>query len=331
MTLIDKLGRSVSYLRLSVTDRCNLRCSYCVTKDFKHTPHPNILRYEEMLQLIDIAASLNVSKLRLTGGEPFVRLGFMGFVSSIVNNHSDMDLRITTNGTVLEQYVPELKRLGISRLNISLDTLNRETFESITGFDYLDKVLSSISACLSAGIRIKINAVAMKGVNDHELGSFIQFAKENPVDFRFIEFMPMGQDTKWTDESFWGANEILEQARQFTTLTPIKRSVNSRGPAQMFSIKDGKGKLGLISPVSSHFCATCNRLRITSDGNLRTCLFSDKSYRLREILRNPKLDNQHILRVLDKATQDKPLGNNLLQKRTGSEGVCGTQMSAIGG
>ncbi|MBI9112307.1 GTP 3',8-cyclase MoaA [Maridesulfovibrio ferrireducens] len=330
MTLIDKLGRSVSYLRLSVTDRCNLRCKYCVTKDFTFTPHPNILRYEEMLRLIDLAASLNISKLRLTGGEPFVRRGFMDFISSIQNNHADMDLRITTNGTLLEQYVKDLKKIGISRLNISLDTLNRETFKDITGSDYLNEVLNSISACLSAGIRVKINAVAMKGINDHELESFIKFTKENPVDFRFIEFMPMGEDTRWSNERFWGAEEILEQARQFASLNLIKRTAENRGPAQMYSIHGGKGRLGLISPVSSHFCGTCNRLRITSDGYLRTCLFSDKTYRLRDIMRNPKLNDESLKRVLVAATRDKPLGYDLLQARRGSE-VCGTQMSAIGG
>ncbi len=330
MVLTDKLGRSVSYLRLSVTDRCNLRCVYCVTKDFKFIPHPEILRYEEMLRLVDLAATMNIKKLRLTGGEPFARRGFMDFVGAIMSNHNDMDLRITTNGTLIKPLVPELKRMGVGRLNISLDTLHRKTFEEVTGRDHLNEVLASIEACLSAGIKVKINAVAMKGINDSELGLFIDFARKNPVDMRFIEFMPMGDDTQ-SDSKFWSADEILTQAKEFANFIPVKRTIENRGPARMYSIEGGKGRLGLISPVSSHFCGTCNRLRITSDGHLRTCLFSDRTYKLRNILRNPKLDDDAIRKVIAAATRDKPLGYHLLESRTGHEGVCETQMSAIGG
>ncbi|WP_421902936.1 GTP 3',8-cyclase MoaA [Maridesulfovibrio sp.] len=330
MVLTDKIGRTVSYLRLSVTDRCNLRCMYCVTKDFKYIPHPDILRYEEMLRLVDLAASMNISKLRLTGGEPFARKGFMDFISQVMNSHPEMDLRITTNGTLIEPLVPELKKIGVNRLNISLDTLDRQSFEEVTGRDHLNDVLATISACLSAGIKIKVNAVAMKGINDKELGSFIDFAKENPIDMRFIEFMPMGDDTK-SDSRFWSADDILEQAQQFAVLKKEKIRPENHGPARMYSIEGGKGRLGLISPVSSHFCATCNRLRITSDGQLRTCLFSDKTYGLREILRNPDMNDDDLRKLIAEATVDKPLGYHLLEKRSGCEGVCETQMSAIGG
>ncbi|NDV25575.1 GTP 3',8-cyclase MoaA [Desulfovibrio sp. JC010] len=331
MVLTDKIGRTVSYLRLSVTDRCNLRCMYCVTKDFQFIPHPNILRYEEMLRLVDIAATMNITKLRLTGGEPFARRGFMDFIAAVMKNHPELDLRITTNGTLIEPLVPELKKIGVNRLNISLDTLDRETFKEVTGRDHLNDVLATIEACLSAGIKIKVNAVAMKGINDKELGSFIDFAKENPIDMRFIEFMPMGDDTK-SDSRFWSADDILEQGRQHAALEKIKVRPENHGPARMYSIEGGKGRLGLISPVSSHFCATCNRLRITSDGQLRTCLFSDKTYGLREILRNPDMDDDAVRMVIAEATMDKPLGYHLLEQRSsGCEGVCETQMSAIGG
>ena len=331
MILTDKLGRNVNYLRLSVTDRCNLRCMYCMTKDFKFISHPGILRYEEMLRLIDLAVSMNIYKLRLTGGEPFVRSGFMGFISSILAKHEGMDLRITTNGTLIESLVPDLSKIGVKRINISLDTLDGATFQEITGCNHLNDVITSISACLSAGIQIKINVVAMKGINDNEMSSFINFAKNNPVDLRFIEFMPMGEDTKWSSEKFWSAQEILEQAREYAQLLPVKNTSENKGPAKMFTIKGGKGRIGIISPVSSHFCGTCNRLRITSDGYLRTCLFSDKTYRLRNILRNPKLDDNHLRKVIVAATRDKPLGYHILEARSEDEGVCGTQMSAIGG
>jgi cyclic pyranopterin phosphate synthase len=330
MVLTDKLGRTVNYLRLSVTDRCNLRCMYCVTKDFQFIPHPNILRYEEMLRLIDIASTMNIGKLRLTGGEPFARKGFMDFISNVMVQHPEMDLRITTNGTLIEPLVPDLKKLGVSRLNISLDTLDRATFKEVTGRDHLEDVLSTIHACLSAGIRIKINAVAMKGINDNELNSFIDFARENPLDLRFIEFMPMGDNTK-SDSRFWSADDILEQGRKYAVLKKIQVKKENHGPARMYSIEGGKGRLGLISPVSSHFCSTCNRLRITSDGNLRTCLFSDRTYRLRNILRSPALGDDALRKVIAAATRDKPLGYHLLEQRSGCKGVCETQMSAIGG
>ncbi|WP_320170718.1 GTP 3',8-cyclase MoaA [Maridesulfovibrio sp.] len=330
MVLQDKLGRRVNYLRLSVTDRCNLRCMYCVTKDFKYIPHPDILRYEEMLRLIDLAAGMNINKLRLTGGEPFARKGFMGFIDNIMARHGEMDLRITTNATMIEPLVPDLKRLGVKRLNISLDTLDRQTFKEVTGRDHLKDVLATIEACLSHGIRVKINAVAMKGINDRELGDFINFARNNPLDLRFIEFMPMGDETL-SDSRFWSADDILRQASKFANLIQVKRTSENRGPARMYAIEGGKGRLGLISPVSSHFCATCNRLRITSDGHLRTCLFSDHTYNLRGIMRNPKLGDDMLRKVIAAATRDKPLGYHLLESRKGCEGVCETQMSAIGG
>ena len=230
----------------------------------------------------------------------------------------------------MNRWCPELKKIGVGRLNISLDTLDRETFKEVTGRDHLNDVLATISACLAAGIRVKVNAVAMKGINDKELGSFIDFARENPIDMRFIEFMPMGDDTK-SDSRFWSADDILEQGLQYATLKKEKVRPENHGPARMYSIEGGKGRLGLISPVSSHFCATCNRLRITSDGQLRTCLFSDRTYRLRNILRNPALDDNALRRVIAAATRDKPLGYHLLEQRSGCEGVCETQMSAIGG
>lgn len=329
--LTDKLGRTVSYLRLSVTDRCNLRCVYCVTKDFTFIPHPDILRYEEMLTLIDIAASLNITKLRLTGGEPFARKGFVDFIAKILSSHPEMDLRITTNGTLVEPYINELARLGVKRLNISLDTMDEKKYAEITGHNKLSSVIKTIEACLKAGIKLKINAVAMKGINDSELPLFLDLATEKPIDMRFIEFMPMGDETRWNENVFWSAKEILEQARTYRNLIPVAEADENKGPARMYNIEGGKGRLGLISPVSSHFCGTCNRLRITSDGKLRTCLFSDKVYNLRGILRNPKLGSENILKVIRMSTLNKPLGYTLLENKGKRNGVCGTQMSAIGG
>lgn len=329
--LTDKLGRTVSYLRLSVTDRCNLRCLYCMTHDFKFIPHPSILRYEEMMNLIDIASSMGITKLRLTGGEPFARKGFVDFVSNILTRHPEMDLRITTNGTLVEQHIDKLAAMGVKRLNISLDTLDAEKYANITGFNKLQAVLNTVKSSLEAGINIKINAVAMKGFNDSELPDFLDLASRYPLDMRFIEFMPMGEDTRWDESVFWPAKEILEQARTYKHLIPVAETAETRGPARVYDIDNGKGRLGLISPVSSHFCGTCNRLRITSDGKLRTCLFSDKVYNLRGLLRNQKLGKEHLIEVLKKATESKPLGYRLLENKEKNHGVCDTQMSAIGG
>ncbi|WP_027177894.1 GTP 3',8-cyclase MoaA [Maridesulfovibrio bastinii] len=329
--LTDNLGRTVSYLRLSVTDRCNLRCVYCMTHDFKFIPHPRILRYEEMHRLIDIAAGLGISKLRLTGGEPFARKGFPDFVAKILTRHPELDLRITTNGTLVEPHLEKLAAIGVKRLNISLDTLDANKYKEITGFDQLDKVLRTIKSSIEAGIQVKINAVAMKGVNDSELKDFLDLATKYPIDMRFIEFMPMGEDTRWNSNVFWSAKDILEQSRSYKNLIPVAETAGNKGPARIYDIDGGKGRLGLISPVSSHFCGTCNRLRITAEGKLRTCLFSDKVYNLRGILRNPKLGDEQILEVLRRSTVNKPLGYRLLENKEKNHGVCDTQMSAIGG
>ena len=325
----DELGRTVRYIRLSVTDRCNLRCAYCRSGMETFIPHPSVLRYEEMADLVGMAVEQGVEKIRLTGGEPFARKGFIDFTRTLREKHPELDIRITTNGTMLAPYVRDLKDIGVNAINLSLDTFDRAKFERITGRDLFHKVRDAADSLLAHGIPLKINAVAVRGVNDDELEAFLNFAAANPVDVRFIEFMPMGEETRWESRSFWPAAEILAGLEQLATLLPVRDAQKNAGPARLYAIAGGKGRVGLITPLSQHFCGTCNRLRITSDGRLRTCLFADREYRLREVLRHPRLGLEHVRRIVSLATLHKPLGADIL---AGSEkNVARRRMTAIGG
>ncbi|WP_245589992.1 GTP 3',8-cyclase MoaA [Desulfonatronum lacustre] len=332
-TMTDQHGRSINYLRLSITDRCNLRCLYCRSScaALKMLPHDQMLSYEESLELIAVASELNISKVRLTGGEPFIRKNFLHFLEQILQRHPHLDMRLTTNATLLSGKIPALKEIGIQGLNISLDTLDRQKFQRITGRDFFLQVRGAIDQCLEHGLRVKINVVALKGVNDDELPDFVRLAERLPLDLRFIEFMPMGEQTVWTPDQLWTAAEILREAGTIARLVPVEGRDKRKGPARMFSLAEGKGRIGVISPLSSHFCGQCNRLRITPDGRLRTCLFSDKEYRLRPILRSPKLGREHLRQVIIRAGKIKPMGHELLAAQGRERSVCRKIMSAIGG
>ncbi len=345
--LSDDHGRVARYLRLSVTDHCNFRCIYCrggVEDNF--IPHTAILRYEEMLTIVAASLRMGIQKIRLTGGEPFVRRGFMDFVHTVRTKYPQVDLRITTNGTLVRPHVPQLQALGIKAINISLDSFNKESFARITGKDMLEEVLLTIKDLLAANIGVKINAVAMRGVSDVEMEDFVSFALKNRVDVRFIEFMPMGEDTKWSKELYLPADEILYRAGNFATLEAMDASqseqehkTNHHGPARMYTLPEGQGRLGIISALSNHFCHSCNRMRVTSDGQLRTCLFADTEYDLRHILRK---DSEHavekgqeeieeeICSIFEKAIKDKPLGEALLKAKQ-AQAVAQKKMVSIGG
>ena len=293
--------------------------------------HDEMLRFEECLELIAVASELNIFKVRLTGGEPFIRKNFLHFLEQVVRNHPNLDIRLTTNATLLSGKIGALKEIGVKGLNISLDTLDRAKFQRITGRDFFTQVRGAIDQCLEQGLRIKINVVALKGVNDDELPDFIHLAERLPLDVRFIEFMPVGESTLWRPDQLWTAAEILRDAGKIIGLDPVADRHGRNGPARMFTLRGGRGRLGVISPLSSHFCNSCNRLRITPDGRLRTCLFSDKEYRLRPLLRSPKLGREHIRRVIIRAGKVKPLGHDLLAAQGRERSVCRKIMSAIGG
>lgn len=328
----DGYGREVNYLRLSMTDRCNLRCFYCSNcENHQWLRHEEVLSYEECLSLLQVACRLGVNKVRLTGGEPFVRKDFVWFLSRIVDRFPDLDLRVTSNGTLLADKISQLREVGLRGLNISLDTLQREKFQSITGRDSYLQVRKNIDHCLQQGLRVKINVVAMRGVNDSELQDFLTLAQENPLDLRFIEFMPIGEHSLWGQEYYWPADQILEALEQQVQLVPISNDQKNCGPARMFELSPGLGRVGVISPLSNHFCASCNRFRITPDGRLRTCLFSDQEYRLKPLLRHPDIALEQIYRVMRLAGARKPIGHRLLQEQAGKQAVCQRSMSSIGG
>jgi cyclic pyranopterin phosphate synthase len=331
--LADSLGRAVRYLRLSVTDRCNLRCLYCThALGLTFIPHERILAYEEMLSLIDMAVDLGVDKVRLTGGEPFVRKGFMTFLENIRKRHATLDLRVTTNATLLAPLATRLRDIGVNCMNISLDTFSPATFANITGRNEFEAAYAGVLAALGAGLRIKLNAVALKGVNDAELPAFLDFARAHPVDVRFIEYMPLGGRVRWTEANFWPATAILDEARKYAALTPVAASSSGlNGPARMYSIEGGKGRFGLITPLSNHFCGSCNRLRITADGCARPCLFSDSDYPFLDMLRDPARGIPAVRQTLFKALHDKPEGYKLLRDRKNKAAVIERDMSSIGG
>ncbi|MEZ0575548.1 GTP 3',8-cyclase MoaA [Halodesulfovibrio aestuarii] len=331
VALTDNHGRTVNYLRVSITDRCNLRCMYCWSADgMEFIPHKNIITYEEIVRLVDISVKMGVSKVRLTGGEPFARRNFLDLVKMLRSRHPDLDLRLTTNATLMNGKAKALADLGVRYINISLDTFDRKKFQSITGRDMLRNVTRSIDECLANGLGVKINTVALKGINDDELPVFVNFARNNPVDVRFIEFMPMGSCSAWNESNFWSADDILEEAGKLAVLTKLEKGERRSGPAKLFGIKGGKGRLGFITPMSNHFCSSCNRLRITANGMLRTCLFSDSEIDLRAMLRNSSITDGDIANVMREANANKPLGVELLKAKKQNE-VAIKRMNAIGG
>ncbi len=331
--LVDPHGRTVRYLRLSVTDRCNLRCLYCAhALGMTFIPHENILSYEEMLQLVAAAVDLGIDKVRLTGGEPFARKGFSGFLERLRAAHPELDLRITTNATLLTPHLQLLRDIGVNALNISFDTFRQETFRQITGSSLYHEAEKGLQAALASGIRVKINAVALKGVNDGELPAFLELLSLHPVDVRFIEYMPLGGRGRWTEGNFWSAPRVLEAVGRLARLTPVPAGQDGHGgPARLYEVEGAQGRFGVITPLSNHFCGSCNRLRVTSDGRLRTCLFSDVEYPFRDMLRDPAQGIVAVSGLITSALADKPLGYKLLQNRREQSAVIARGMSSIGG
>ncbi len=330
----DRHGRTARYLRLSVTDRCNLRCLYCAhSLGLTFIPHEDILTYEELLRIIAAAVPLGIDKVRLTGGEPFARKGFITFLESLRRAFPDLDVRITTNATLLAPHVPALRDLGVNALNISYDTFRPETFRKISGRDAYAEAHKGLQAALASGIPVKINAVALKGINDDELPAFFDLLRQQVVDVRFIEHMPLGGRGLRHDDLFWPEPDILAAAGRIAELSPEEGAdaTAPNGPARLFRVAGAKGRFGVIAPLTNHFCTTCNRIRVTSDGRLRTCLFSDIEHPFRKMLRNPEQGIEAVVELMAAAMADKPLGYRLLRERTAGAAVIRRGMSSIGG
>lgn len=286
MALIDSFGRKISYLRLSVTDRCNLRCVYCMPAEgVRKLRREDILSYEELLLLAETAVSIGIEKIRVTGGEPLVRKGILGFLGNLSSIPGLRQLVLTTNGMLLVEMAEGLRTAGVQRLNISLDSLETETFARITRGGDLNKVLEGIRFAEESGFPIKLNMVVMRGVNDVEVEDFARLTLDKPYTVRFIEYMPTIKAPDWRSLVVPG-EEIIRRIAGAYRLEKLERDDRLSGPSTDFRIDGAAGAIGIITPVSSHFCGECNRIRVTSSGTARGCLFDDTEYDLKTIMRN---------------------------------------------
>lgn len=327
--MVDSHQRVINYLRLSVTDRCNLRCVYCMPEQgIPFMAHREILTYEEMLHLVNLCASQGIRKVRLTGGEPLVRKGFIGFVEKLCRVGGLEEITLTTNGVLLKDFARALHDCGVCRINVSMDTLRRDRFHRITRRDEYDRVWAGIEAAEQAGFDpIKLNVVVMRGVNDDEILDFARLIRGKPYHVRFIELMPLGRENlSWRAERFIPAREVFHEIESLGCLTPIDRAPGD-GPAQRYALKGARGELGFIGALSRHFCENCNRLRLTADGHLRGCLFSDQEIDMKTPLRAGRSDAdlRHLIRT---TIRNKPTSHGLLES---GPRKCIRAMNAIGG
>ncbi len=329
MTHFDTCHRPISYLRISVTDRCNLRCIYCMPPEgVEWRPHEQVLRYEEIELVVQAAAELGISKVRLTGGEPLVRLGIAELVRMLARIPGIDDLAMTTNGILLSRHAAELAEVGLQRVNVSLDTLQPARFHNITRLGRLEDVLDGIEAARKAGLEpIKINTVVIRGMNDDEVVDFARKTMEVEWNVRFIEMMPVGNGVAadWR-ERVVTAVEIREKIETVLgALEPASVSAGN-GPARYYRLPGASGTLGFITPISEHFCSRCNRLRLTADGQLRPCLLSDREIDLRAPLRQGA-GVERIKALLLQGIESKPAHHRLDEWERPENRV----MSEIGG
>jgi GTP 3',8-cyclase len=306
--LIDTLGRVHTNLRISVTDRCNIRCFYCMPdENVRFLPRREILTFEEIERFVRVVARLGVNKLRLTGGEPLVRAELPGLVERLASIEGIRDIALTTNGILLEEHAQPLKDAGLTRINISLDALTEETFRKIARRDGLDRVLAGIHAAKRAGFaKIRLNAVAIKGVTEPEVVPLTNFARDHGMEMRFIEFMPLDAEHHWQHDQVLSGEEIRRLIEEtIGRLEPAERPDPSQ-PATDFRFADGRGTVGFINPVTQPFCEDCNRLRITAEGKVRNCLFSTVEWDARAVLRGGGTDKELTQLIRDCVQAKKP-------------------------
>ncbi len=326
--LVDPFGRQITYLRISVTDRCNLRCVYCMPPEgVVWKPHETILRYEEILKVVEAAAREGIREVRLTGGEPLIRQGVPDLVRMIAGVPGIEDISLTTNGLLLEKLAFPLAEAGLKRINLSLDTLNPEKFARITRGGSFEKVWRGLEAAEAAGLApLKINAVALKGVNEGELINLARLSLRHPWHVRFIELMPIKNQAPWGEgfpppsDCYLSVQSILEILKPLG-MEPVNGKTAGLGPAQQYRIPGAPGQIGVISALGDQFCAACNRLRLTADGYLRPCLMNDGEVYLLDALRR----NEPVLPLLLQAVRNKPRQHNLAQGQS-PNGRCMTQI-----
>lgn len=326
MHLTDSYNRQIDYLRISVTDRCNLRCVYCMpVSGIVPNAQEEILTFEEIQKVAKAAVELGVNKIRITGGEPLVRKGIDDLVGGLANIAGLADLSMTTNGIFLTEYLTSLEQAGLQRINISLDTLNENKYKFITRVGRLDKVIEGIKKARATNLLVKINVVIIKGINDDEILDFVKFSCDNEICVRFIEFMPINRHLFWQPEKFLSIAEVKSYCEKKINLE--KCEVSGNGPAEYYQVTGTPGKIGFIGPLSNRFCAQCNRLRLSSIGQLKGCLGNGQEIDLREKLRENAPLSQ-ISGLIKKSVLNKPQGHcmNLI----GDNNLYQT-MSQIGG
>lgn len=303
-SLVDGFGRQIHYLRLSVTDRCDFRCVYCMSEEMQFLPREQVLSLEEMLTLARTFTELGVRKIRLTGGEPLVRRNILWLIERL--GELPIELVMTTNGSQLHRFAEPLRRAGVKRLNISLDTLDRARFQQLTRTDRLTQVLDGIEAARIAGFeRIKLNSVVLSGRNDDEVPALVEYARQRGFDISFIEEMPLGQISEHgRAETFCSSDTLRERLARHYVLKPTDE--RSGGPSRYYRMPDSDSRVGFISPHSHNFCADCNRVRLTAEGRLLLCLGNEHSVDLRALLRTPGSDPEQLRQAIVDAMQIKP-------------------------
>lgn len=324
--LIDNHNRVINYLRLSITDFCNLSCVYCQPyREIVKKSHNDILRYEEVIRLVRLFVKLGVNKIRLTGGESLIKKNVGYIIKEILKNKEVVDFSLTTNGTLLAEKADSLRKAGLRRINISLDSLNSTKYQKITQGGKLEEVLRGIKEAIRVGFEpIKINVVPLRGVNDEEFIDFVRFAIDNKLQVRFIEFMPIGEGGNYWKDKFLPVDYIKKELEKIFSLVAEKASVKS-GPAEYFRVKGTDGIIGFISPISGHFCDRCNRIRITPDGKIRLCLESEEEIDIKEFIRENK-DDQEVMNKIIEVIKLKPKKHQFSVSKTN-----GRLMFRIGG
>jgi GTP 3',8-cyclase len=329
--LIDPFGRAISYVRVSVTDRCDFRCVYCMSEDMTFLPKADVLSLEELDRLCSAFVRMGTRKLRVTGGEPLVRRGIMTLFRSLsrhLNSGALDELTLTTNGSQLARFAGELADCGVRRINVSLDTLDPDKFRAVTRWGDFAKVMAGIDAADAAGLKVKINAVALKGFNDGEAADLVAWAHGRGFDLTFIEVMPLGEVERDRFDQFLPLTELRASLERRLTLTASPYA--SGGPARYYDVAETGGRLGFITPLTHNFCESCNRVRVTCVGRLYLCLGREDSADLRAPLRRSEGD-EALEAAIRAAIARKPKGHDFIVERAGSHASTGRHMSATGG
>ena len=331
--LIDPFQRAISYLRVSVTDRCDFRCVYCMSENMTFLPKKELLTLEELDRLCSVFISQGVEKLRITGGEPLVRRGIMDYFAAMgrhLESGAVKELTLTTNGSQLRRFAKDLYACGVRRVNISLDTLNEKKFADITRWGRLAQVLDGIDAAQEAGLRIKINVVALKGTNEDELDTIVKWCADRDMDLTFIEVMPMG-DLGNEDrlDQYWSLKDLRAQLETMYSVTDIPEDTG--GPARYVRLNETSQKIGFITPLTHNFCESCNRVRLTCTGQLFQCLGQEDEADLRKVLRDNPDNDQKVVDAIHAAIALKPKGHDFDYSRQKVAGEMSRHMSHTGG